>query len=81
MIRVRVQGQPVLAADRPFTVADAHPLTSQICAACERGFLPSDVVVLVLLGPGSDAQEQANAKRGDWYNGSAIAVHRTCAGV
>lgn len=81
MIPVRAKGQPVLGSDRTFTLTNGHALTSEICPACNLGFVPGDVIVLVLLGPGDNPESQAKAKAGEFYTGFSIAVHRDCAGV
>ena len=59
-----------------------HPLflDGTQCPACQKGFKMGDYVTLIVLGPGDDPEEQANAKAGRAYNAVAAPVHWDCAG-
>lgn len=77
MIPVRVPADmiPVLADDRPITMADGHPLTGEACPVCDGplGYTP---IVLVFAGISPEHRKQAGQA-----TGAAVAVHAECAGT
>lgn len=57
-----------------------HPSVGEQCPACRKPFVAGDFTTLIALGPGDDAEEQAEASAGRAYNAVASEVHYTCAG-
>lgn len=64
---------PPLGANHPL-VRDKTP-----CAACDLPFWEGEVVTLVPIGPGPDAEQSRLAREGKTYNALSVPVHWKCA--
>lgn len=64
---------PPLAADHPMVV------DQDTCAACNEAFKAGDVVTLIPIGPGTDPDARAKARRMQPYTAVALPVHWACA--
>lgn len=56
-----------------------HPTIGRECPACHVALAVGDYTALVLLGPGSDPEEQQRAREGRAFNAVGIEVHYACA--
>jgi hypothetical protein len=81
VIPVRVDTLPTLGSTRVLTIAAGHPLVGAMCPACDERLERDARVVLVLVGPGPDAEDQKAAREGRWHTGAAVTVHALCAGL
>lgn len=55
-----------------------HPSVGNPCPACHEPFAAGDYTTLVMLGPGSDPDEQERARSGRAYTAVAVEAHWTC---
>jgi hypothetical protein len=60
-------------------LAEGHPTIGEICPACRRALAVGDVVTLIAIGPGDDAEEQERAREGGVYTAVAVPAHWRCA--
>lgn len=79
-IYLRTQGLPHHRV-MDYPLDDNHPLVTHnvICPGCGLMFFHGDLVTLVVLGPGSDPEEQMKCRANKPYNAVAVAVHTACA--
>lgn len=50
-----------------------------VCPACEKTVSRGERTVLVVLGPGDDAEARQRASVGAFYNAACLVVHLACA--
>lgn len=82
MSAVRAQGGAERDAMRSFAPLPAdHPSVGQPCAVCGCLHEPGDIVTVIPLGPGADAEHQAKAQAGGWYSCLGVIGHALCAGL
>lgn len=62
-----------LAGDHPLVLGDKE------CPGCHEQFEEGQLVTLIAIGPGDDADAQEKAREGRIYNAIAMPVHWICA--
>jgi hypothetical protein len=60
-------------------LAETHPATECVCAACKLQVEEGQYVTMVALGPGADALQRERCREGLEYNAVSVWVHWACA--
>lgn len=60
-------------------IPDLHPLIGRVCPGCGKGIQGRTRVALVYVGPGDDTVQRQRSRKGQWHNGTAVAMHERCA--